>query len=151
MSTSSGSGEPVPGDSELLRIVFQNLLINAAQAVEGRGKLTVTFGGDDQSQHVRIADAGPGMAPEVRRNLFPPLFHDKGARHRPRPADGEAAGGVARRFDLGRINARGRDDGYRVAPRPGYACRSSMNSRPGATLRTISRWKGKNPRTNVAN
>jgi len=72
-----GSGEPVPGDSELLRIVFQNLLINAAQAIEGRGKLTVTFGGDDQSQYVRITDAGPGMAPEVCRNVFRPFFTTK--------------------------------------------------------------------------
>ena len=72
-----GAGEPVSGDAELLRIVFQNLLINAAQAVEGRGKLTVTFGGDDQSQYVRIADAGPGMAPEVRRNIFRPFFTTK--------------------------------------------------------------------------
>jgi signal transduction histidine kinase len=72
-----GVGEPVSGDAELLRIVFQNLLINAAQAVEGRGRLTVTFGGDDQSQYVRIADAGPGMLPEVRRNLFRPFFTTK--------------------------------------------------------------------------
>jgi two-component system sensor kinase FixL len=72
-----GHGEPVLGDAELLRIVFQNLLINAAQAVEGRGRLTVTFSGDDQSQYVRITDAGPGMAPEVRRNLFRPFFTTK--------------------------------------------------------------------------
>jgi two-component system, LuxR family, sensor kinase FixL len=72
-----GASEPVSGDSELLRIVFQNLLINAAQAVEGRGRLIVTFGGDDQSQYVRIADAGPGMLPEVRRNLFRPFFTTK--------------------------------------------------------------------------
>ncbi len=72
-----GSSEPVRGDAELLRIVFQNLLINAAQAVEGRGRLTVALGGDDQSQYVRITDAGPGMAAEVRRNLFRPFFTTK--------------------------------------------------------------------------
>jgi len=67
----------VLGDPELLRIVFQNLLINAAQAVEGRGTLKVTVGGDDQTKSVRIADKGPGMSAEVRRNLFRPFFTTK--------------------------------------------------------------------------
>src|SRR5262245_20762547 len=69
-----GSSEPVTGDAELLRIVFQNLLINAAQAVDGRGTITVRFGGDSQTQQVRIVDPGSGMTPEVRKNLFRPFF-----------------------------------------------------------------------------
>ena len=123
-----GSAEPIPGDAELLRIVFQNLLINAAQAVEGRGSLAVTFGGDHQSQLVRIADAGPGMSPEVRRNLFRPVFHHQSTRHRARPSNGEAAGRATRRFDLGRINVRCRDDGHRVAPWRGDGCRSRLKN-----------------------
>jgi PAS domain S-box-containing protein len=72
-----GSSEPLQGDAELLRIVFQNLLINAAQAVEGRGSITVGFDGDAEVQRVRIADAGPGMTAEVRKNLFRPFFTTK--------------------------------------------------------------------------
>jgi two-component system sensor kinase FixL len=72
-----GDGQTVHGDPELLRIVFQNLLINAAQAVEGRGKLRVTVDGDDQTKSVRITDEGPGMSAEVRRNLFRPFFTTK--------------------------------------------------------------------------
>jgi two-component system sensor kinase FixL len=72
-----GDSQTVNGDPELLRIVFQNLLINAAQAVEGRGTLKVTVQGDDQSKSVRIADQGPGMSAEVRRNLFRPFFTTK--------------------------------------------------------------------------
>jgi two-component system sensor kinase FixL len=72
-----GSAKPVQGDAELLRIVFQNLLINAAQAVDGNGTITVSFDGDEQVQHVRISDAGPGMTPEIRQNLFRPFFTTK--------------------------------------------------------------------------
>jgi two-component system, LuxR family, sensor kinase FixL len=73
----AGSAKPVQGDPELLRIVFQNLLINAAQAVDGTGTITVSFEGDEQLQHIRISDAGPGMTPEVRQNLFRPFFTTK--------------------------------------------------------------------------
>jgi two-component system, LuxR family, sensor kinase FixL len=72
-----GTSQPVQGDGELLRIVFQNLLINAAQAIEGRGSIVVEFGGDDRSQRVRVIDHGPGMTPEVRKNLFRPFFTTK--------------------------------------------------------------------------
>src|SRR5262249_30638940 len=72
-----GAAKPVQGDAELLRIVFQNLLINAAQAVDGSGTITVTLNGDDQLQHVRISDGGPGMTPEIRQNLFRPFFTTK--------------------------------------------------------------------------
>ncbi|HEX7795870.1 MAG TPA: PAS domain S-box protein [Vicinamibacterales bacterium] len=72
-----GSATPVQGDADLLRIVFQNLLINAAQAVDGSGTISVSFDGDGQLQHVRIRDAGPGMTPEIRQNLFRPFFTTK--------------------------------------------------------------------------
>jgi two-component system sensor kinase FixL len=72
-----GSATPVQGDADLLRIVFQNLLINAAQAVDGSGTISVSFDGDEQLQHVRIRDAGPGMTAEIRQNLFRPFFTTK--------------------------------------------------------------------------
>jgi two-component system sensor kinase FixL len=72
-----GDGQSVQGDAELLRIVFQNLLINAAQALEGRGTLTVTVNGDEHTACVRIVDEGPGISAEVRRNLFRPFFTTK--------------------------------------------------------------------------
>ena len=65
------------GRRRTCRIVFQNLLINAAQAVEGRGSVTVTFGGDSKTQQVSITDGGPGITAEVRRNLFRPFFTTK--------------------------------------------------------------------------
>ena len=39
-----GQAAPVTGDAEFLRIVFQNLLLNAAQAMQGKGIVTATLG-----------------------------------------------------------------------------------------------------------
>src|SRR4029079_15405560 len=72
-----GTSQPVQGDSELLRIVFQNLLINAAQAVEGRGSITVTFERESKTQRVSIKDGGPGLTAEAQRNLFRSFFTTK--------------------------------------------------------------------------
>src|SRR5262245_60438061 len=48
------------GDAELLREVFLNLLLNAAQAMEGRGTIRVAITGGARAT-VDITDAGPGI------------------------------------------------------------------------------------------
>jgi two-component system sensor kinase FixL len=69
--------EPIVADAELLRIVFQNLLINAGQASSGRGTIRVRVTRDGQSRCIRIADSGPGIPPETRGKLFKPFFTTK--------------------------------------------------------------------------
>jgi signal transduction histidine kinase len=69
--------EPIVADLELLRIVFQNLLINAGQASSGRGTIRVRVTADRQSRCIRIADDGPGIPPETRGKLFKPFFTTK--------------------------------------------------------------------------
>jgi len=73
----AGALPPVTGDPELLRIVVQNLLLNAAQAMHGRGTVTVRLSSENGAQKVVIADRGQGMSPEVRENLFRPFFTTK--------------------------------------------------------------------------
>jgi signal transduction histidine kinase len=55
-----------------------NLVVNAAQAIEGSGEITVTTGrvGDDSVQ-VSIADTGKGISPEGLRRLFEPFYTTK--------------------------------------------------------------------------
>src|SRR5262249_4532394 len=72
-----GTTGPIHGDADLLRIVLQNLLINAAQAMEGQGTITLTFGSDDRGHWVSVADHGPGIAAEAKQNLFRPFFTTK--------------------------------------------------------------------------
>jgi two-component system sensor histidine kinase HydH len=72
-----GSSGRVEADPAQLQLVFQNVLINAAQAMNGRGEVTVTIASPDGQCRVSIADAGPGMPPEVREHAFEPFFTTK--------------------------------------------------------------------------
>jgi two-component system sensor kinase FixL len=69
------AGEPAPlsADANLMTIVFQNLLMNAAQAVQGRGVVDVTISAVDGWQRVEIADRGPGIPAEIKAALFRPF------------------------------------------------------------------------------
>ena len=73
----AGRARPVQGDPELLRIVFQNLFINAAQAMQGQGSLRIAIVAADDRVDVRVADTGPGIPEDVRANLFRPFFTTK--------------------------------------------------------------------------
>jgi len=64
---------PVPADANLLTIAFQNLLINAAQAMHGRGVIRVTLSMIDVWVRVEVADEGPGIPAEIMAVLFRPF------------------------------------------------------------------------------
>ncbi|OGS81210.1 MAG: hypothetical protein A2061_01040 [Gallionellales bacterium GWA2_59_43] len=61
----------IPGQ---INQVFMNLLLNAAQAIETRGIITLQSGRDDKGVWIAIADSGCGMTEEVRKHLFEPFF-----------------------------------------------------------------------------
>jgi PAS domain S-box-containing protein len=69
----AGQAGPAHADPNLLTISIQNLLINAAQAQQGRGEISVTLGSRAPSVQIEIADHGPGIAPEIRAALFRPF------------------------------------------------------------------------------
>ncbi len=69
----TGEGAPLPADPNLIKIVFQNLLINAAQAMRGRGVISVTLRAADGWHSVDVADHGPGIPAEIRAALFRPF------------------------------------------------------------------------------
>jgi len=73
----AGTMPPMTGDPELLRIVFQNLLLNASQAMQGKGTVTVRLAADDDLHKVTVTDHGQGISPEARANLFRPFFTTK--------------------------------------------------------------------------
>ena len=73
----TGEAQAMSADAELLKIVVQNLLINGAQAMHGRGLIRISVTSDDDACQITIADQGPGIAPEVRERLFTPFFTTK--------------------------------------------------------------------------
>jgi len=67
----------IVGDLEQLKLVLLNLLINAAQAMEGQGQITVQTRKVGTWQELRIIDQGAGIPPEIREHLFEPFFTTK--------------------------------------------------------------------------
>jgi len=72
-----GSAPLAHADPELLKIVFQNLLINGAHAMAGRGKLHVRLTGTGQLSSVAFTDHGPGIPADIRDKIFTPFFTTK--------------------------------------------------------------------------
>ncbi|MFZ2525762.1 MAG: ATP-binding protein, partial [Candidatus Ferrigenium altingense] len=60
-----------------LNQVFMNLLINAAQAMETRGTITIRTGVRDDQIWIEIADNGKGIPPENLSRIFDPFFTTK--------------------------------------------------------------------------
>ena len=64
-----GDVPPALADGNLMTIVLQNLLINAAQAQQ-RGKIHVSLQAVNGAIRAGIADSGPGIPAEIRADLF---------------------------------------------------------------------------------
>ena len=64
---------PLEADATLLAIVFQNLLMNGAQATHGRGTIRVSLANLDGVLRVAVADDGPGLPAEIKASLFRPF------------------------------------------------------------------------------
>jgi signal transduction histidine kinase len=60
-----------------LNQVFLNLLINAAQAIESHGIITIRTGQEGKNVWVEIEDTGKGIKPEHLNRIFDPFFTTK--------------------------------------------------------------------------
>jgi two-component system, NtrC family, sensor kinase len=89
--------------------VLINLFLNAAQAMQGRGRIAVSAQTRGAEVHLRVEDTGPGLAGDVLPRLFEPFFTTK--------ASGEGTGlGLAVSMHLvsemhGRLTAENRAEG----------------------------------------
>lgn len=72
-----GTRPRIQADAGLLTIVFVNLLVNGAQAMHGRGKITVSVGIDRGRCAIVFRDTGPGIPSDVREKIFTPFFTTK--------------------------------------------------------------------------
>ena len=60
-----------------LNQVFLNLLVNAGQAIDANGTITLTTGTQGGEAWIRIADSGSGISPEHLHRIFEPFFTTK--------------------------------------------------------------------------
>jgi two-component system sensor kinase FixL len=72
-----GESPAVSADPELLKLILQNLLLNAVHAIQGQGSVRISVAASPETCAITIADSGPGIPPEVREKLFTPFFTTK--------------------------------------------------------------------------
>ena len=72
--------EPLPeidADADLLHRAFQNLVLNALDAMPAGGTLTIRSSEHDGSVRIEVADTGKGLTPEECSRLFTPYYTTK--------------------------------------------------------------------------
>ena len=69
----------VEHDSDQIHQVVLNLLLNAVQAIEGSGAVTVTLGSRENFASISVTDTGRGMSEQQLAQIFRPFFTTKGS------------------------------------------------------------------------
>jgi signal transduction histidine kinase len=125
---------PVHADIQQLNHLFMNIILNAAQAMEGKGKLTINTFLVSNKQHIciEISDSGPGIPPDILPRVFEPFFTTK--------EEGKGTGlGLSLAYGIvenhkGQITARNKPDGgaaftimFPVAVRDNYGDQREQN------------------------
>ena len=64
-------------DPDQFKQALWNLIINAAQAMENGGKLTVRASALDDNIHIDVQDTGEGVSPDIADRMFDLFFHTK--------------------------------------------------------------------------
>lgn len=77
VETDLGQIPPVECHASMLNQVFLNIVVNAGQAIEGAGKITVRTRREGDRVHISISDTGPGIRPENRAKIFAEGFTTK--------------------------------------------------------------------------
>ncbi len=84
ISTSVVLSIDLPDDDKMVRLsrplfewVMENLCKNAVDAMQGKGKLTVSVGFDRRTAYIEVTDTGKGIARKNFKNVFSPGYTTK--------------------------------------------------------------------------
>lgn len=64
-------------DADKIEVVFDNLIINAFEAINGKGKITIRINDLENEVAIEVEDSGVGVPDELIPNIFEPLFTTK--------------------------------------------------------------------------
>ncbi len=70
----AGDNPTVHVDPAMMREVFLNLVLNAAQAMGGIGTVSLTVKNGGDACRISIVDDGPGIPEDIRDKIFEPFF-----------------------------------------------------------------------------
>jgi len=68
---------PIKAKPEEIQQIFINLLVNAVQAMEGKGELEISTVRDNGNVIAKIKDSGPGIPKEFLSKIYDPFFTTK--------------------------------------------------------------------------
>jgi signal transduction histidine kinase len=74
---SYGALEPIYVDADQISQVLINLLVNSADAMPNGGRISISAGIEDDRIVMRVEDEGPGIAPELREQVFESFYTTK--------------------------------------------------------------------------
>jgi two-component system nitrogen regulation sensor histidine kinase NtrY len=80
ITTEAFFAEPLPeidADSDLLHRAFQNLILNALDAMPAGGTLTLKTSDRGDNVRIEVSDSGKGLTPEECERLFTPYYTTK--------------------------------------------------------------------------
>lgn len=66
--------EKIDCDEQKIRTAISNILLNAIQAIDGRGVISIKISGYTKHITIDISDSGPGIPEDVLPHIFDPLF-----------------------------------------------------------------------------
>lgn len=64
-------------DADKIEVVFDNLIINAFEAINGKGKITIRINDLENEVVIEVEDSGTGVPDDLIPNIFEPLFTTK--------------------------------------------------------------------------
>jgi signal transduction histidine kinase len=67
----------IEADRSKIKIAIRNVVINAIEAIHGRGEIEIRASRGEASVRLEIRDTGTGMAGEVLKKIFDPYFSTK--------------------------------------------------------------------------
>jgi two-component system, NtrC family, sensor kinase len=73
----------LPMDTQRMQEVFINLIINAAQSIRDKGRITLTASTDENTDEIviEVRDTGQGIPEEIQGQLFDPFYTTKEEGH----------------------------------------------------------------------
>ena len=70
-------GVKVPGEPTQIRQLFENMIRNAIEAMDGRGTILISARSASHYVEIKVDDNGPGISPDKMAHIFEPFYTDK--------------------------------------------------------------------------